>query len=70
MLTPEEQRERKSLMASGHTARTSSRLDTLNRRLNGSKSDAQVLSEIRSRAVAEKPIGQLVGEARRRGLRH
>lgn len=58
----------KNLEGQGHTGATNFSLDVLNREQTNRLPDSEILSRIRSRAAAGKPIGKLAAAARNRGL--
>ncbi len=68
-LSDKELRKRiKELEARGYTGTTNSLLHALNCEQTNRLSDRELLSLIRSRAAAGKPIAKLAAAARRRGL--
>jgi hypothetical protein len=58
----------KALEAQGHTARSSSVLDALNREQTNRLPDSELLALLRSRAAEGKPVAKLAAAARERRL--
>lgn len=60
----------KELEVQGHTGKTNSELDRLNREQTDALSDDEIRSRIQTRTKEGKPVGKLVAAAKARGINY